>query len=301
MREGAFFFCAGLTEALYCFLAAPSRKEGSGRFMVEQTKTENASAGAPQSQDGKRVYERSTIEFPYNDLDDAVEVAKTVHRNAGMSCTLDQLAAYLHVSMTGGAFNGRVGNAGTFRLTKRASGTVTLTPLGLRIVDSSTEAEARAEAFLAVPLYLAIHDKYRGYTLPPPAALEREMALLGVAAKQTDKARQAFMRSASQAGFFIHGEDRLVRPSFSAAPTTKPIEPPQEQQREEKTGGGGKPPRDPMLTGLFDRLPPNDSDWSLTDRIKWLQTAANIFDLVYKGEGGIKIEAAIAPRSPRPE
>jgi hydrophobic/amphiphilic exporter-1 (mainly G- bacteria), HAE1 family len=31
-----------------------------------------------------------------------------------------------------------------------------------------------------------------------------------------------------------------------------------------------------------------------------LQTAANIFDLIYKGDGGIKIEMAMAQRSPRP-
>jgi len=271
---------------------------------VEQTKTENGAAGTPQSQDGKRTYERSTIEFPYNDLDDAVGVAKTLHQNAGMSCTLDQLAAYLHVSMTGGAFNGRVSNAGTFRIAKRAGGAVTLTPLGLRIVDPTTEAEARAEAFLSVPLYGAIHEKYKGFTLPPPAAMEREMLALGVAAKQTDKARQAFMRSAKQAGFFIHGEDRLVRPSFSATPTTKPIEPQAGQWTDEKPGGsgGGKPPLDPLLRGLVDRLPAADTDWSRDDRIKWLQTAANIFDLIYKGDGGgIKIEPAMAHRSPRPE
>jgi hypothetical protein len=34
-------------------------------------------------------------------------------------------------------------------------------------------------------------------------------------------------------------------------------------------------------------------------RLKWLQTAANIFDLVYKGEGGITVSLARAERSPR--
>jgi hypothetical protein len=41
-------------------------------------------------------------------------------------------------------------------------------------------------------------------------------------------------------------------------------------------------------------------EWPLEKRIKWLQTAANIFDLIYKGEGGIKVEPATAQRSPRP-
>jgi hypothetical protein len=34
---------------------------------------------------------------------------------------------------------------------------------------------------------------------------------------------------------------------------------------------------------------------------KWLQTAANIFDLMFKGEGGIRVEPAQAHRSPRPD
>jgi hypothetical protein len=41
-------------------------------------------------------------------------------------------------------------------------------------------------------------------------------------------------------------------------------------------------------------------EWPVAERAKWLQTAANIFDLIYKGEGGIKIDAAMAQRSPRP-
>ena len=42
-------------------------------------------------------------------------------------------------------------------------------------------------------------------------------------------------------------------------------------------------------------------DDPLDARVKWLQTAANIFDLIYKGEGGIEIKSAVATRSPRPE
>lgn len=43
---------------------------------------------------------------------------------------------------------------------------------------------------------------------------------------------------------------------------------------------------DPMIQGLFLKLPPSDSEWSLGDRIKWLRTAANIFELVYSNETG---------------
>jgi hypothetical protein len=54
------------------------------------------------------------------------------------------------------------------------------------------------------------------------------------------------------------------------------------------------------LLGLFRKLPEPDSDWPAAGRLKWLQTAANIFDLVYKGDGGVTVGLARAERSPRP-
>jgi hypothetical protein len=47
----------------------------------------------------------------------------------------------------------------------------------------------------------------------------------------------------------------------------------------------------------FQKLPEPDADRPAKDR--WLQTAADIFDLVYKGEGGIVVGLARADRSPR--
>jgi hypothetical protein len=62
------------------------------------------------------------------------------------------------------------------------------------------------------------------------------------------------------------------------------------------------------IVGLLQTLPramfgdtgAPETEWTTQARAKWLQTAANIFDLIYKGDGGIKIEAAMAQRSPRP-
>lgn len=156
---------------------------------------------------------------------------------AALSCTIDQLAAYVKNSLTSGAFRLRLSNASTFGLTENERGEVRLTPLGRSIADPSQEAAARADAFLAVPLYERIYDNYKGFTLPSPSALEKFMREVGVSSKQTGKARNAFMRSARQAGFFAHGEDRLVRP---ADPGTKPIESPKaelERDRTEKKNG----------------------------------------------------------------
>ena len=244
---------------------------------------------APES--GKRRYERSTIEFPYNDLGDAVEVAKAIHENAGTECEPDALAAMLGHSMTSGSFRGRVSNAGTFRLVENSGGKIRLTDLGREITRNGSEQVGHVQSFLSVPLFRKIYEKYKGYTLPPAAALEREMVGLGVSSKQTVKARQAFMRSARQAGFFTLGEDRLIKPQFGDVPTTKPISDHTDAVGGDpgsgyggSDGGGRKPPADPLIKGLVERLPASDTLWSLRDRAKWLQTAINAFDLIYKAD-----------------
>jgi hypothetical protein len=56
----------------------------------------------------------------------------------------------------------------------------------------------------------------------------------------------------------------------------------------------------PSFKGCFRRCPKTETEWAVSARVKWLQTAANVFDLIYKGDGGIKIEMAMAQRSPRP-
>jgi hypothetical protein len=52
----------------------------------------------------------------------------------------------------------------------------------------------------------------------------------------------------------------------------------------------------PLIEGLFSKLPQPETEWSLQSRQKWLQTAANIFDLMYvpneaeAGELAIRVE-----------
>lgn len=42
----------------------------------------------------------------------------------------------------------------------------------------------------------------------------------------------------------------------------------------------------PFIVGLLKKLPPPETDWPIAGRIKWLQTAANIFGLIYTETGG---------------
>src|SRR5687767_2037486 len=136
---------------------------------AEQTAAEVAD-GAPE---GKT--ERSTIAFPYNDLEDAETIAKAIQQVGGSSCQVEQLAAQLKVVPTSGIFRLRIQAAKVFGLVTTGQGTVTLTALGTKICDPKQEKAARAQAFLTVPLYRRIYDKFKGATLPPVSGLEAEM------------------------------------------------------------------------------------------------------------------------------
>lgn len=263
--------------------------------------TQEQAANPNAANEGAEKRQMSTIEFPYGDLDDAVAFAKAVREVGGHECGIDQVAGYLKQAPTSGAFRLRLSYPRVFGLTTNERGTVHLTELGKRIVETQHEKAARVDAFLTVPLYKAIYDKYKSYSLPPPAALEREMVALGVSPKQKDKARQAFDRSAKQAGFFWAGADRLVMPVLKQgdAPETKPLEKGTPGADEEATpkkknnfgGGGDEPPRHPLVEGLFQSLPKDGETWTLDEAADWLQAAAYNLRMAYKFKGTITVNA----------
>ena len=242
--------------------------------------------------------EVSKIDFPYSDLESAIEVAKAVQHAGGLSCTWDQLAAKMNQAANGGGFRTRVASAKSFALLTYSGGIVTLTKLGSQICDPEQEAAAKAEAFLNVELYKAIHEQFRGLTLPPSSGLEAAMVTLGVAPKQKERARQVFTKSATQAGFFAYGPTKLVAPSFTghrkssasvgtqATPDAGSVEQHSKNGSGGGSGGDGKS-RHPFIEGLLETLPPAalgaaKVEWGLQERQEWLQTAAGIFNLIYK-------------------
>lgn len=252
---------------------------------------EEAIAQEPQVQEEER--ERSTIGFPYADLDDAVQIAGGVHAVGGSSCDWDQLAAQLNQAANGGGFRQRMLTAKMFGLVTYTQGRVTLTALGSRMCDPQQERAARVDAFQNVPLYKAVYDRFKGGTLPPSAGLEAEMVTLGVAKKQKDKARQVFQRSAQQAGYFWSGTDRLVMPSIRNGGETR-REPEIEKQKdppmEEGGGGDGGGKRHPFIEGLIKTLPPANQPWTLEKRAQWLQAAVSVFNLIYPDDSSGTID-----------
>ena len=283
-------------------------REGDAQTQVGVTQSQADDAQGEEGEPAKQTRERSKISFPYNDLDDGVVVARAIYEHFGTECTIDQLAGAMKSTANSGTFRIRVSTARIFGFVTTSRGEVALTDLGQAIVDRAREKDARAHAFLNVPLYRAIYEKYRGNVLPPAAALESEMKSLGVATKQGDKARLAFDRSAQQAGFYEHGKNRLIKPGGAGAPADQAQQPGASDDAEAlpddtRNGGGGPPttPLHPFIAGLLQTLPEPETDWPARERAKWLETAANIFDLIYEGEGGIEVRLAVAERSPRPD
>ena len=163
--------------------------------MTDNSSNATAAADAP-----KRI--RSEVEFPYTDLQSAVELAQTIHEKAGSSCDTDELAVWMGQTATGGTFRTRLGAARMFGLIETGQGRATLTQLGRDVLDGSgTERALRVTAFLNAELFNMMYDKFKGGVLPPPAAIERQMGELGVSPRQLERARQTFTKSAQYAGF----------------------------------------------------------------------------------------------------
>jgi hypothetical protein len=130
------------------------------------------------------------------------------------------------------------------------------------------------------------------------------MAKLGVSAKQTDKARQVFDRSAKQAGFFWAGNERLTFPVIKTSPETKPIDDDGGQgafNNSKGRGGDGPPPTDhalahldPLLIELLKKIPAVPEGWQARQRLRWFRTfAMNVSQIYDEDEDPVDLSIGI--------
>jgi hypothetical protein len=259
---------------------------------------------------GPAARERSTVEFPYADLDEGVSIVRIIHQSGGVPMARDQIAARMDQKATSGAFITKISAARMFGLVDvlPGAGKIQVTALGHEVIapDEGRQRDAKAQAFLNVELYRKLYDEFRNRHLPPrPHGLEQALVAMGVAVKQRTNARYAFDRSAKQAGFFEHGMDRLVAPvGFAARVETTPAGIPSLSEAA-FTGHTEAPQRelDGVITALIDKLPIK-GPWPTEKRVAWLKMMAMAFDMAYGNEpNGLTIgEAKITPPSgPVPE
>jgi hypothetical protein len=255
----------------------------------------------------KQTRQRSTVPFAYIDLQDVMEVAAAINEHVGSGdCDEHQLSAWLKKSQKSSGFRSVWSTARLFGLVEVENGRFRLSPLGRRAVDPAQERDAKAKAFLNVPLYNKLFENYKGVALPPPAALERELVQIGVAEKQKHTARLVLERSAQYAGFFEHGKDRLVMPGVVPGADERRESPkPDEPKRRPGGGSGGGdgeniPPRHPLIEGMFQSLPENGKPWTLDEAADWLHAAAYNRRFAYKLKGKITIDIKIEKPSETP-
>lgn len=254
------------------------------------------------SDQDKRGREQSSIAFPYVDLYAAVEIARAIYERCGDDvCDLNDLATGLNDG-AGGAFRLKTSAARIFDLIeKRGRSEARLTRGGVRVVTED-DTVAKAQAFLKVPLYSAVYERFKNSHLPPKKSLEQELKKLGVPEKQVDKARQVLERSARQAGFFDDTDNKLVRPqdeqpqigNKTSIARTSMMD--TENRFEAYAAEVGMPARfrrdDPLIVGLVERLPALGTPWSDDARVAWLRLATSIFDVAYT-DGTGKIEISV--------
>jgi hypothetical protein len=235
----------------------------------------------------KRGMARSEIAFPYVSLEDALAVARAVHDN-GAPLSRDQISGFLRLKSA----HLRILGAKLFGLiTEMPDGKVELTDLGISALsnDENENKAARRDAFLKVPLYSKAYEAFKNRNLPPrPTGLENAFVGFGVAPKQKDKARHAFERSASFAGFFDVNKDRLVEPIISRNPIIDSVRQWQEENQPhtskpepERKEPLPTPANDFLIKGLLDRLPPTTQKWSVDERARWLRALSVNLEMIY--------------------
>jgi hypothetical protein len=253
-------------------------------------------AAPAESEQDTRTRQRSTIAFPYMDLDSGIELASAIHTHVGHGeCDDDQLAAWSNQSAKSSTFRVQVYAARTFGVLDGEGGKHKLTDLGRSIVDPNQSRGARVRAFLNVQLFKALFDNHRSGVLPPTAALEREIVQLGVSEKQKGRARQVFERAAEQAGFFDHGKNRLVMPGLApGAPPHKEKDKVGEGNNfggggSGGSGGNGSGPQDALIQALIHKLP-QSGPWGADERVNWLKLLTMAFQIAYGPTDEIEIK-----------
>jgi len=165
--------------------------------------------------------------YPVYDLNEAIEVARAIRDQAGGACTREHLAAFLsYRSTNNGAFLSRLASARLFGLVETSGRELVPTRLADTILTPEwpdEAVEARAEAFMTVPLYRVIYGRYEGAALPPEVGLRNALhSTYGIPENRTAIAYRVLMDSAAQAGFFAArggGRTNLIKPLIRADKT----------------------------------------------------------------------------------
>jgi len=146
--------------------------------------------------------------YPVYDLDSSIAVARTIRDQGGGSADQPHLASFLSYSSTkSGAFITRIAAARIFGLVENRDRFLIPTQLARTIIapehPGRDDLRARFEAFMHVPLYRSLYERYKDGQLPPEMGFRNALEThYDIPRNRTQLAYRVLMDSADQAGLF---------------------------------------------------------------------------------------------------
>lgn len=239
--------------------------------------------------------QKSKIAYPYYDLDQSIEVAQAVHGKGGGHCTKDQLADFLgYTTIKSGAYLTRIAAAKLFGLINIEKDQISVTERANTILAPVLPEEstsAKVGAFLSVPLFAAVYERFKGQQLPEPVGLKNLFQNhYHIVPDRVTPALRVLMDSADQAGFFsISGNrSKLIKP-VGESPQRQKDEPKQEKPKDEPpphkpsaSGGGEGPPPSihTAIAGLLRELP-KPGPWPKKGKERFMSAFRATIDFIY--------------------
>ncbi len=179
----------------------------------ESSLSPNVTGQGGQSLPGspRKTRQRSVYLFPAYGFTTALDIASRVEESGGGILTEETLAINLGLSAKSSGFRLKSLSARQFQLIGKQGDTLTTTPVAKAIFKPTSSEDALRgyrEAFLSIPLFKAVAERYKGQRLPDSQTLrnvlEREFY---VEASRVQQAERILLDSARDAHLLKHRGD----------------------------------------------------------------------------------------------
>ena len=167
--------------------------------------------GQAKSTTGRKARRRSVYLFPAYGFTTAIDIARRVEESGGGSLTEETLAVNLGLSARSSGFRLKSLAARQFQLVVKQGETLSTTPVAKAILKPTSGEDAQRgyrQSFLAIPLFQAVSERYRGQRLPDSQTLrnvlEREFH---VEHSRVQQAERMLLDSARDAHLLKHRGD----------------------------------------------------------------------------------------------
>jgi predicted nucleotide-binding protein len=172
----------------------------------------------------------SQSDIPAVSLDKAIKIPAAIGDNYGYkSATPLQVAKAMDVQPTTGYFKRLTGAAIGYGLTVGGynADTISITPLGLRIVRPTVEGDdliAKREAILKPRITREFLQRYANAPLPSVSIARNVLMEMGVPPERTAEVFKIIVESAREVGFLLNIKERLHVDLSGVAAPARPIE-----------------------------------------------------------------------------